>query len=136
MRKPLVKDMSQQASNRFWSLKVEDTCTSVNKNLDSPSYKDQDTQTMSETPPPDRIYIRSLNTKLSTHIEVQLQTMDTGVKIGVIALLDSGATGLFIDRKFVEENHLNTRKLSRAIPVYNVDGTLNQGAQSMKKWTL
>ena len=36
-------------------------------------------------------------------------------------------TGLFLSTSFVEKNNLNTRKLPRAIPVYNVDGTLNQG---------
>ncbi|TDL13535.1 hypothetical protein BD410DRAFT_735231, partial [Rickenella mellea] len=65
--------------------------------------------------------------KFSTQLNVQLKTLDTGVRISLTALLDSGATGLFLDSKFVKERNLNTRKLPRAIPVYNVDGTLNQG---------
>ena len=46
--------------------------------------------------------------------------------MGVDALLDSGATGLFIDSEFVEAKNLTTQKLPRAIQVYNIDGTLNE----------
>ncbi|PFH45415.1 hypothetical protein AMATHDRAFT_100395, partial [Amanita thiersii Skay4041] len=53
--------------------------------------------------------------------------LDTGMRLSATALLDSGATGLFLDKKYVEHHNLNTKKLPRAIPVYNVDGTLNQG---------
>ena len=81
--------------------------------------------TLSTSDLPSKIYLRSLKMKVSTQITVQLQTLDTGSKLTVTALLDSGATGMFLDTKFVLANNLNTRKLPRAIPVYNVDGTLN-----------
>ena len=110
--------MSQQASNRFSVLEVEDK-----EDNETPVNKNQETQIMSEISPPSKIYIRSFRTKLSTSLGVQLQTIDTGVKIGVSALLDCGATSLFLDKRFVQEHHLNTRKLPRAVPVYNVDGT-------------
>ena len=74
---------------------------------------------------PPRIFIRSTRLKVSTHIDIQLETLDTRAKISVTALLDSGATGMFLDIKWVKAHGLNTRKLARAIPVYNVDGTLN-----------
>src|SRR5882724_13214961 len=41
------------------------------------------------------------------------------------ALIDSGATGKFIDVDYVRSKNLRTQCLPRAIPVYNVDGTLN-----------
>jgi hypothetical protein len=43
-----------------------------------------------------------------------------------MALLDCRATGLLIDRGFVDRNRITTRTLSRPIPVYNIDGTLNE----------
>jgi len=43
----------------------------------------------------------------------------------VKALLDSGATGIFIDKATVELNGIQTRRLARPIPVFNVDGTMN-----------
>ena len=119
--------MSQQASNRFLVLKEQHVCEDNGQLPITKLHISQETQTMSETPLPEKIYIRSFKAKLSTSLGVQLQTVDTGAKMVVSALLDSGATGLFLDKRFVQENHLNTRKLPRAIPVYNVDGTLNQG---------
>jgi len=48
------------------------------------------------------------------------QTLETD------ALLDSGSTGSCINKKYVDEHHIPTRKLPRPIPVYNADGTLNR----------
>ena len=41
-------------------------------------------------------------------------------------LIDCAATGLFIDAQYVSDNEIPTRTLSKPIPVYNVDGTLNE----------
>ncbi|KAF4609745.1 hypothetical protein D9613_011971 [Agrocybe pediades] len=90
---------------------------------------DSDTEIMSTASPssfPEKIYIMSHKPKTSTHLSVVLKTMDTEKRLSVDALLDSGATGLFLDTGFVKYHNLNTRKLPRAIPVYNVDGTLNK----------
>jgi len=65
----------------------------------------------------------------SLNLDIAIQTTDTGEVHAVSALLDSGATGLFIDPEFVQQNCLTMWLLARAIPVYNVDGTPNeQGA--------
>ena len=42
------------------------------------------------------------------------------------AMVDTGATGDFIDQDFVARAKLPTCKLSQPILVYNVDGTLNE----------
>ena len=55
-------------------------------------------------------------------IQVEIQTVDTGAKVIVEALLDSGATTCFIDEKFAKDNNLNLIPLACAIPIYNVDG--------------
>ena len=71
-------------------------------------------------------YIRSAEPgPRSLTLRVEIQATDTGVVKGVSALLDSGATGLFIDRDFARAQGLTTRPLTRPIPVRNVDGTLN-----------
>ena len=46
-------------------------------------------------------------------------------RIKANALLDSGATGSCINRKFVEQHQLPIQKLPIKMPVYNADGTLN-----------
>jgi len=55
--------------------------------------------------------------------------MDTSELHSVKALLDSRATGSFIDRDFVCSKGINTRTLSRNILVFNVDGFPNEAGQ-------
>lgn len=68
--------------------------------------------------------------------KVVLQTVDTHVKVEVDVLLDSGATGLFIDHVLVKENGVAMRKLEHLITVYNIDGTENKGGRITKEVTL
>ncbi|KIM66756.1 hypothetical protein SCLCIDRAFT_81072, partial [Scleroderma citrinum Foug A] len=42
------------------------------------------------------------------------------------ALLDSGATGCFVDKSWALDRHLRLSKLVKPVPVLNVDGTRNQ----------
>ena len=60
-------------------------------------------------------------------VKVGLKSVETHQMIDVDMLLDSGATGVFMDRKFAEHNGIAMQKLAKPICVYNVDGTLNQG---------
>ena len=55
--------------------------------------------------------------------------MDTSELYSIKALLDSGATGSFIDRDFVRSKGINTWTLSRNILVFNVDGSPNKAGQ-------
>ena len=48
----------------------------------------------------------------SFHLRVEVESTDTQQKYGVRALVDSGATGLFIDREYVKSNQIPTKKLS------------------------
>jgi hypothetical protein len=52
--------------------------------------------------------------------------MDTQQLISFMALLDCGATGLFVDKGFVDQNKIMTRTLTRPIPVYNINRTQNE----------
>jgi len=54
-----------------------------------------------------------------------MEKVDTHKGVTVRALLDSGATGMFVDKKFVERNGFKMEKLDRAVRVRNVDGTEN-----------
>jgi len=60
---------------------------------------------------------------------VEIGTTDTSELHSVKVLLDSRATGSFIDRDFVRSKEINTRTLSRNIPVFNVDGSPNETGQ-------
>ena len=59
-------------------------------------------------------------------IPIHLKTTDTLEEVNSEAMVDSGATGDFIDEEFVERAKLPTRRLSAPVPVYNVDGSLNE----------
>jgi len=60
---------------------------------------------------------------------VEIGTTDTSEHHSVKALLDSRATGSFIDRDFVCSKGMNTQTLLRNIPVFNVNGSPNKAGQ-------
>jgi len=58
-----------------------------------------------------------------------------GQKVETIALVDSGAAGIFINRSFAEKNKLEMVPIPKRITVYNIDGTENQDGLIDKKVT-
>jgi hypothetical protein len=62
----------------------------------------------------------------SFELKIPIQTTDTGEVHTTAVLLDSGATGLFMNLDFVKQKQLTTKPLSQSILVYNVDGSLNE----------
>jgi len=60
-------------------------------------------------------------------MEIGIEKLDSHEKVIVKALLDSRATGFFVDKKFVEEHSFKLEKLDRPIEVKNVDGTSSSG---------
>jgi len=54
----------------------------------------------------------------------------------VDALLDSGATGLFIDCAWLHQKGITTCKLEHPIKVYNIDGSMNRGGSITEEVSL
>ena len=54
-----------------------------------------------------------------------IESLETGQQYETNALLDSGATGSCINKKFVKQNNILVQRLPIKMPVYNADGTLN-----------
>src|SRR5258707_918758 len=75
--------------------------------------------------PQEKERIRKTTVELP-NIQIEMTTVDTGKAVSIEALLDSGATHCYIDKTFVQQNNLDTHKLHKAIPVYNVDNTRNE----------
>jgi len=67
--------------------------------------------------------------RTSIILPIEVSTTDTSKVHSVKALLDSRATGNFIDRDFVWTKGINTWSISRPIPVYNVDGSSNEAGR-------
>ena len=73
-----------------------------------------------------RKFIRGTKGK-DMKLSVTLENIVTGSQISAEGLIDSGATGTCINKEFVIKHGLTTRKLPISTPVYNADGTLNEG---------
>src|SRR3979490_2499834 len=75
---------------------------------------------------PKKFVIATTPSDNSLDIDVEIETTDTAMKRNKSALVDCGATGLFVDTEYVRLNNIPTRRLTSPIPVYNVDGTANE----------
>jgi len=74
--------------------------------------------------------ISALNAQgTSLLLPVEIRTMDTNKLYSVKALLDSRATGSFINRDFVHSKGMNTQIFLYNILVFNVDGSPNKAEQ-------
>jgi len=60
-------------------------------------------------------------------LDISIKRTDTYKGVIIKALLDSGATGMFMDRKIAAKHKFRLQKLERPIRVKNVDGTYNSG---------
>jgi len=60
-------------------------------------------------------------------MQIGVEKIDTHEGVSVKALLDSGATGLFMNKKCAERGGFKLIKLGKPIIVQNVDGTGNSG---------
>jgi len=60
-------------------------------------------------------------------MQVGLEKVDSYEGVSTKALLDSGATGMFADKKFVEKNGFRLEKLERPVRIRNMDRTGNSG---------
>ena len=58
-------------------------------------------------------------------LNVRVEKLNTHEGITVKALLDSGATGIFMDKRMAARYRFKLQKLKKPIMVRNVDGTNN-----------
>ena len=60
-------------------------------------------------------------------MNIGVEKLDTHEGVTVKVLLDSGAMGMFMDKRAVAKHRFMLQKLERPIKVRNVDGTNNSG---------
>jgi len=58
-------------------------------------------------------------------LNVGVEKLDTHEGVTIKALLDSGATGIFMDKRIAARHGFKLQKLERPIMVRNMDGTNN-----------
>ena len=120
--------------NKFTILTIEDSNTIDSELVDAPSLTPLIPAPLRkpkwEKRLPKLLSISTLDTRgTSLLLPVEIGTMNTSKLHSVKALLDSKATGSFIDRDFVRSKGINTQTLSRNIPVFNVDSSPNEAGQ-------
>jgi len=64
-------------------------------------------------------------------LNIRVEKLDTHEGTTVKALLDNGATGMFMDKRIVARHGFKLQKLKRPIMVRNVNGTNNSGGTIM-----
>ena len=85
---------------------------------------DEVVQTLNSLATPKQ-YIRGKKGKNQLDIQLTASTIDDQRSFRLEALIDCGSTGSCVDKQFVEENNLTTKRLLMPIPVYNADGSAN-----------
>jgi len=130
----LTISVPQSPVNKFTVLTIEDPNTIDSELIDALSLNPPVTA-LPRKPKwkkrlPKLFAISALNARgTSLLLPVEIGTTDTNELHSVKALLDSGATGSFINQDFVRSKGMNTRTLSHNIPVFNVDGSPNEAGQ-------
>jgi hypothetical protein len=64
-------------------------------------------------------------TPSNSHFKVRITLKGRNRSTAVAAMVDCGATALFISRRFMRENKIRTHLIPREIPLYNIDGSRN-----------
>src|SRR5258707_4200210 len=72
------------------------------------------------------IYVLSKNSPCSLNIQVKLTSLTSLASIPMSMLLDSGATGMFINRSFMQKHQLETTPLHQPVLVCNIDSSPNE----------
>src|SRR5260221_9710632 len=66
-------------------------------------------------------------------MSIELQTTTSLCSISTSALLESGVTGMFVNRAFAQKHKLETCPLPNPVPVHNVNGTPNENGSIMEE---
>src|SRR5260221_6085612 len=99
---------------------------------DTPREKQESVSPLPPAVTPPSIYILSKSAH-TLNMSVELRTTTSLCSISTSALLDSGATGMFVNRAFAQKHKLETHPLPNPVPVHNVDGTPNENRSIMEE---
>src|SRR5260221_13480478 len=79
------------------------------------------------------IYVLSKNSPCSLNIQVELTSLPSLTSISTSVLLDSRATGMFINWSFMQKHQLETTPLPQPVLICNVDGSPNENGSVMEE---
>src|SRR5260221_591044 len=99
---------------------------------DTPREKQESVSLLPPAVTPPSIYILS-KSACTLNMSIELRTTTSLHSISTSALLDSGVTGMFVNRAFAQKHKLETHPLPNPVPVHNVDGTPNENGSIMEE---
>src|SRR5260221_11432193 len=91
---------------------------------DAPREKQESVRLLPPAVTPPSIYVLSKSAH-ALNMSIDLQTPTSLPYVSTSPLLDSGVTGMFVQRAFAQKHKLETHPLPNPVPVPNVDGTPN-----------
>jgi len=121
--------------NRFAVLNIEEVNTDIHEPIDTLLPSTPDRKALPQRPKwekrlPRQLSANTLDTRgTSITFPIEISTTDTSEVHSVKVLLDSGATGNFIDKDFICTKGISTQNVSCPIPVFNMDGSPNKAGQ-------
>src|SRR5258707_1688345 len=83
--------------------------------------------------PPAKTYILLKTSPHSLNLQVELTSPTSLTSITTSTLLDSRATGMFINRDFMQRHWLETTPLPQPVLLHNVDGSANEHGSIMEE---
>src|SRR5712664_2366703 len=85
------------------------------------------------TVPPPAIYVLSKNSPCSLNIQVKLTSLTLLTSVSTSMLLDSRATGMFINQSFMQKHQLETTPLPQPVLMRNINGSPNENGSVMEE---
>src|SRR5258708_1486205 len=83
--------------------------------------------------PPAKTYILLKTSPSSLNLQVELMSPTSLASITTSTLLDSRATGMFINWDFVQRHQLETTPLPQPVLLCNIDGSTNEHGSIMEE---
>ena len=83
--------------------------------------------------PPVKTYILPKTSPCSLNLQVELKSLTSLTSVTTSALLDSGATRMFINWDFMQRHRLETTPLPQPVLLRNVDGSANEHGSIMEE---
>src|SRR5258708_2003304 len=92
---------------------------------DTPREKRESVSLLPPAVAPPSIYVLSKSAH-ALNMSIELQTTTSLCSISTSTLLNSGVTGMFVNRAFAQKHKLETCPLPNPVPVHNINGTPNK----------
>src|SRR5258708_3916184 len=80
---------------------------------------------------PAKTYILPKTSPCSLNLQVELTSLTSLTSITTSALLDSGATGMFISQDFMQRHQLETTPLPQPVLLHIVDGSIMEEVHAL-----